>query len=96
MPLIRDILPDGRIHWRQDPPDPDKPVVLTGPIFGIITLTDGTKYSVTPDAIEVQSQAHAGELAHKIGLLHEQNGHPFHDEDTPFVHECNEHCPEGD
>jgi len=87
MPLIRTVGPDGVANYRQDPPDPDKPVVLTGPVKGDITLADGTTYNVSDDFIEVENQAHADEVAHQIGLRHEAEGHPDHDADNPFIYE---------
>jgi hypothetical protein len=51
-------------------------VLLTGPITGELTTTDGTTYDVSPMAVEVESQEHADELAHLIGLHYQANGHP--------------------
>jgi hypothetical protein len=79
-------------HYEQDPPDPSKPVVFTGPVKGPITLLDGTTYEVSPDFIEVQSHEHAGELSHHIGVRHETDGHPLHTDGEPFVHECTDAC----
>lgn len=75
MPLVREFL-DGRVHYRQDPLDPSRPVLMTGPVKGPITLSDGTVYDVSGDYIEVASPEHAGELDHHIGLRHEVEGHP--------------------
>lgn len=64
-------------------------LMQTGPITNeTITTADGTTYEVSPDWIEVESLEHGHELNHKIGLLHEVNGHPKHDEDEPFFHTC--------
>jgi len=79
MPLLREYDPaTGRVGYRQDPLDPDKPVLLTGPVKGPITLADGTVYDVSADAVEVASHAHAGELSHHIGVIHETEGHLSH------------------
>lgn len=78
MPLIREYDPaTGRVGYRQDPIDPAKTVLLTGPVKGPVTLADGTVYDVSPDALEVAPEV-AGELSHHIGLLHETEGHPDH------------------
>jgi hypothetical protein len=71
----------------------DGHVLLTGPIKGTVTLADGTVYDVSPDVVEIDP-AHAGELGHLIGLHYEDNGHPEHDAEVPFVHECSDHCGE--
>ena len=92
MSLIRTVGPDGVVNYRQDPPDPDRPVVFTGPIKGEITLTDGSTYNVSDDYVEADSHEAAGELSHYIGLRHESEGHPGHTEDEPFVHVCTEQC----
>lgn len=70
----------------------DGPVLLTGPVFGVFKTADGTEYDVSENVIEVQSEQHAGELAHQIGIHHEQNGHPHHDPSIPFVHTCTPSC----
>jgi hypothetical protein len=106
MPLVRTpagIGEDGRpvYNYRQDPPDPTKVVVETGPIKGDFTLADGTVYNVSDDYVEVASAAHFGELSHHIGVRHEQDGHPGHqarnhpDYDPlvdEFHHVCTPHC----
>lgn len=51
-------------------------VLLTGPITGELTTSDGTTYDVSAMAVEVESQEHADELAHLIGLHYQENGHP--------------------
>jgi hypothetical protein len=110
MPLIRTWTPSG-VNYRQEPLDPDKPVVMTGPVRGPVKLVDGTVYDVSDDYIEVASVAHAGELSHHIGIRHEVEGHPVHKprDFTPtaedplpynplvdeFHHACTEHCDAG-
>ena len=104
MPLIKEYVPaTGRFNYRQDPPDPNKPVVLTGPVNKPIQVADGTVYDPSEDYVEVASVAHAGELSHQIGLQHERDGHPNHlsrfaegydplrDE---FHHTCDDGCGE--
>lgn len=72
----------------------DKHVVLTGPIFGSVELADGTVVDVSAPAIEVGSVAHAKEVAHLIGLRHEDEGHERHaptandPHPEPFLHLC--------
>ena len=113
MPLVRTRAgtdADGRpvYNYRQDPLDPTKPVVFTGPIKGDVQLTDGTVYNVSDDWIETASAEHFGELSHHIGIRHEQDGHPDHkprgftgtaDDPEPynplvdeFHHVCTSHC----
>ncbi len=83
---------DGSVRWHYIS---DGHVVLTGPIAGGVTLSDGTEYDVTPEVIEV-AEDHVGEVAHLIGKRFEDEGHPNHIKDAsapPFVHECTELCP---
>jgi hypothetical protein len=69
--------------------------VLTGPIRGTVTLVDGTVVDVKPDVVYVDSSEQAGEVAHRIALRYEDEGHPAHDADNPFVHHCTAaHCGE--
>ncbi len=70
----------------------DGPVVITGKAYGPVTTSDGTTYDVSDQVIEVAGPEHAGEVAHLIGVLHEQRGHPDHAPDVPFVHECTDSC----
>ena len=85
---------DGSPHFHYAS-DGDKPVVFTGPnISGSVTLPDGTVYDVTPDFVEVEP-GHEGHVAHAIGVRHQEEGHPLHGDDNPFVHTCNDNCPEG-
>jgi hypothetical protein len=110
--LVRSLvtLPDGssRFHYQQEPIDPSKPVCFTGPAKGNYTTDDGTVYNVSDDWVEFESMQHFGEVSHKVGLAHEQDGHPTHkprnyvptdDDPTPyapetdeFVHVCNDLC----
>lgn len=62
----------------------DGHVVLTGPIKGSITTADGTEYDVSPEVVEVDP-AHADEVAQLVGEWYVANGHPQHDENTPFI-----------
>jgi hypothetical protein len=83
MPLVRELAgrgDDGRpvYNYRQEPLDPSKPVLYTGPIKGDIVLAAGARYNVSDDFVECASHAHAGELSHHIGIRHEQDGHPSH------------------
>jgi len=101
MALLYETGPNGEPHYRQDPIDPDKPVMFTGNVKGNIKLEDGTIYNVSDDWIEVESHAHAGELSHHIGVRHETEGHPAHlsrshpDYDPfrdEYHHTCTEAC----
>jgi hypothetical protein len=67
--------------------DPDEVAVKTGPITGGVTLKDGTAYDVSPEFIGVPVDHHE-EVGHLIGLRYEAEGHPHHDERTPFVYEA--------
>lgn len=55
--------------------EPMSHALLTGPITGLLTLADGTKVDVSPDAIEVDP-SHVDELCDLIGKHWEANGHP--------------------
>jgi hypothetical protein len=81
--------PDGTpsFHYQTD-----GHAVWTGPAYGPVTTSDGTVYDVSEPVIEVASPAHAGEVSHLIGVMHEEHGHPDHAPGQPFVHECSDHC----
>jgi hypothetical protein len=70
----------------------DGHVVITGPAYGHVTTSDGTAYDVSDQVIEVAGPEHAGEVAHLIGVLHEERGHPDAGPDAPFTHECSDGC----
>ena len=63
----------------------DKHVVFTGPIQTALTLDDGTVVDVSPAFVEVETAEHAAELAEKIGLHYEENGHPDVPEGFKYV-----------
>lgn len=75
-----------RFHYESD-----GHVVVTGPAYGPVTTSDGTTYDVSDQVIEVAPE-HAGEVAHLIGVMHEERGHPDHQPGDPFVHECADSC----
>lgn len=81
--------PDGSPHFHYES---DGHVVITGKAYGPVTCSDGTVYDVSEHVIEVASPEHAGEVAHLIGVMHEENGHPDHAAGQPFTHECTGHC----
>ncbi len=83
--------PDGTPRFHYDV-SPESHAVLTGPAYGPVTTTDGTVYDVSEPVIEVASAEHAGEVAHLIGVLHEEQGHPDHQPGDPFVHLCTDTC----
>lgn len=64
----------------------DGHVVLTGPIQGTVTTTDGTVYDVSAPVVEVAHLGHAAEVAALIGDRYQAEGHPAHDAEHPFVH----------
>lgn len=75
----------------------NKAVLITGPVQGSVTLADGRVVDVTHDVIAVDDVETAHEVAHRIGLKLELEGHPLHrpGEDEPFVHLCTPgHCGE--
>lgn len=81
-----------RYHFHSD--DPTKPVVYTGPnINGNVTLPDGTVYDVSEHYIEVEP-GHDGLLSHVLGMKFQDDGHPLHGPEEPFVHTCTDHCGE--
>lgn len=72
---------DGRAHYQSD-----GTVVLTGPIKGAVTTSDGTEYDVSAFAVEV-ADGHGMEVAELIGQRYMLEGHPDHIYgDQPFVH----------
>lgn len=50
--------------------------VLTGPIKGSVTLSDGTSVDVSDAVVYVDSLERAAEVAHQIGKHWEARGHP--------------------
>lgn len=84
---------DGSPHYLYVSNDPTKAAVITGPITGTVAVADGTVYDVTEAVVEVDL-AHHGEIAHAIGIRHEEEGHPKHrgEGDLPFFHSCNDLC----
>lgn len=76
-------------------------LLLTGPISGTVTLSDGTVYDVTPEVIE-HAAGHAGPIAHHIDKMHEANGGipvgpnmirvTTHADGTPWKHTCTDAC----
>ena len=81
---------DGTPHFHYKT---DGHALLTGKVYGNFTMEDGTVYDVSDAIIEIDPK-HAGEIAHKIGVHHEENGHPDHGPDEPFTHQCTDHCGE--
>jgi len=81
--------PDGTPHFGYES---DGHVVITGKAYGPVTCPDGTVYDVSEQVIEVASPEHAGEVAHLIGVMHEERGHPDHAPGDPFTHECTDSC----
>jgi hypothetical protein len=81
---------DGTPRFHYDAGDGH--VVVTGKAYGPVTTSDGTVYDVSEHVIEVESPGHAGEVAHLIGIKHEEAGHPDHADGEPFVHRCSDAC----
>lgn len=50
-------------------------LIKTGPIDGVLTLSDGTSYDVSDHFVAVPEQHH-DELVHAIGDHYETHGHP--------------------
>ena len=65
--------------------------VFTGPIRGTVTLDNGTTIDVQPDVLYVDDADQAAEIAHKIGVRYQVEGHPMHAFGDPF----NYVAPEG-
>ena len=87
--------PDGSPHYHYQS---DGHVMVTGKVYGVFTVPDGTDYDVSDAVIEVDPK-HAGHLSHLIGISHEDNGHPDygdpqHPEHVPYVHVCEAGCAE--
>lgn len=76
---------DGTPHFAVASDDPTKTLVYTGPIFGPVTLSDGTVYDVSAPIIEVNI-GDALLVSDAIGARHAADGHPLHDDEHPFVH----------
>lgn len=56
-----------------------KPVqhaVLTGPITGTVTLSDGTEVDVSPEVVYVATVEAAEQVAHAVGQHYADAGHP--------------------
>lgn len=78
----------GQTKWHyysNDPINDPLHAVVTGPIFGKVTVPDGTEYDVTEHVIEVPLEHH-GPVACAIATRHEAEGHPGHDSEKPYVH----------
>lgn len=74
--------PDGSLlyHYASD-----GPVVITGPIRGLVTTSDGTAYDVSDAVVEVHPD-HVDEVAALIGERYAAEGHPAHTDGEPFVY----------
>lgn len=66
---------------------PGEHVVLLGPIEGTVTTAGGATIDVSPVAVACSTVEAAAEVAHLVGLRYAAEGHPDHDEETPFVYE---------
>lgn len=76
-------------------------LLLTGPVFGTVALSDGTTYDVSPEVIE-HAAGHAGPICHHIEKMHEANGGipagpnmvrvTTHADGTPWTHTCTDAC----
>lgn len=60
--------------------------ILTGPIKGTVTLSDGTVVDVKPDMIFVDTPEQRDEVAHLIGERYAAEGHPAHEHADPFIY----------
>lgn len=58
---------------------------------GVVTLTDGTSYDVTPRLIAVRL-GHEGPVCHHIELQMEGLGAIFEQTGEPFAHACSDFC----
>lgn len=84
---------DGSPHLVYAEDDPTRGIVICKHIAGTVTVPDGTIYNVTPDFISAPLEHH-GAISHAIGVRFTDEGHPLHDAEHPFVHECTDHCGE--
>lgn len=73
---VETLVVDGqtRLHYIEEPGDH---IILTGPVQGLRTLSDGTQVDLTPDYVNVGSSEHRDEVLDLIGLQHVENGHPL-------------------
>lgn len=69
--------------------------VLVGPIKREFTLSDGTVVDTRPDVVYLDTPEQAAELADLVGQHYETNGHPDHDDETPFVYTRSTESTEG-
>lgn len=87
----------GKTKWHyfsDDPVNDPLHAVVTGPISGNVTIEhEGEEhtYDVSDHVIEAPPEHH-GSISHAIGVRHEEEGHPLHSSDQPFVHTCTDHC----
>jgi hypothetical protein len=88
MQVLTSVNPDGTPS-KGYVADEGEHLVLTGPVQGLKTLSDGTQVNVTPDSVAVGSLEQAAELAHLISMHHVENGHP-HGIDTAVDEETGE------
>lgn len=68
-----------------DNPDPEAHAVIFCPHYnGSLTLSDGTTYNCSETFISAPAKHH-GEIDELMGRHFEDNGHPVHTDDVPFV-----------
>ena len=90
MALTKTIV-DNEVVWEFDgSADGMEGVILTGPVRGVVTLSDGTVYDVTPDVIE-HRVGDADRIVHHIEKRLEASGElgALRDDGT---HTCTEAC----
>jgi hypothetical protein len=72
----------GKLHYNF----PGEHLVSVGPIKGHVTTTDGEKVDVSPHYVLAKSPEHAAEIAHLVAQRYENEGHPDHRDDQPFIY----------
>lgn len=55
---------------------PGETLVLTGPVRGLVTLSDGRSVDLSATYVAVRSPEEEAELFDAIGQIHVANGHP--------------------
>lgn len=67
--------PDGTPHFHYHEDDPTQALVVTGKVYGEVTLPDGTVVDVSDSVISVPAEIRH-DVSDAIGLVHVELGHP--------------------
>jgi hypothetical protein len=67
--------PDGTPHFHYHEDDPTQALVITGKVYGEVTLPDGSLVEVSDSVISVPAEQ-KNDVSDAIGLRHIELGHP--------------------